>query len=285
MAFPWRSGPVALRGFGSDDASFAARDIPTVGLFAGAGGTKSEAQAQRFGGTAGQPFDLCYHKACDTVANIDGQVLEQITDALTDALNELGYPLSCLAAWRFSGTEFSRAFLWKIGSTFEVQCAIAFSCVSPGPKAGRADACAGLRQGVAFHHGPGDIIFVLVVNHCRITRWQLTVPQSLSMGLNRETGWDGLDYELREQKAQTLGNLGGQVERALAALRGFDAAAHGTNWEDRRHAMLDEAADLVWAFMIQRELCGFRNWEAVVKDYEIPREVLNRVGQVRRKAG
>ena len=77
------------RGFGSDDASFVVRDIPTVGLFAGAGGTKSEAQAQRFGGSAGQPFDPCYHKACDTVANIDGQVLEQITDALTDALNEL----------------------------------------------------------------------------------------------------------------------------------------------------------------------------------------------------
>jgi hypothetical protein len=49
--------------------------------------------------------------------------------------------------------------------------------------------------------------------------------------------------------------------------------------------LLSEAADLVWAFMIQRELCGFRNWEAVVKDYGIPREVLNRVGQVSSKAG
>ena len=77
------------RGFGSDDASFAARDIPTVSLFTGAGGTKNAVQAQRFGGTAGQPFDPCYHKACDTAANIDGQVLEQITGALTDALNEL----------------------------------------------------------------------------------------------------------------------------------------------------------------------------------------------------
>jgi hypothetical protein len=37
--------------------------------------------------------------------------------------------------------------------------------------------------------------------------------------------------------------------------------------------------------MIQRELCGFRNWEAVVKDYGIPLEVLNRVGQVSSKAG
>jgi hypothetical protein len=106
------------------------------------------------------------------------------------------------------------------------------------------------------------------------------IPQSLSTGLSRETGWDVLDYELREQKAQTLGNLASQVERALAALRAFD----GADSEDRRRAMLDEAADRVWAFMIQRELCGFRNWEAVVKDYGIPREVLNRVGQVRRKA-
>ena len=105
------------------------------------------------------------------------------------------------------------------------------------------------------------------------------IPQSLSTSLNRETGWDVLDYELREQKAQTLGNLGGQVEQALSALRAFDAAAHGTDGEDQRRTMLDEAADRVWAFMIQRELCGFRNWEAVVKDYGIPREVLNRVAR------
>ncbi len=58
------------------------------------------------------------------------------------------------------------------------------------------------------------------------------IPQCLSTSLSRETGWDVLDYELREQKAQMLGNLGGQVERALAALRAFDAAVHGTDGED-----------------------------------------------------
>jgi Zn-dependent M28 family amino/carboxypeptidase len=77
------------RGFGSDDASFAARDIPTLSLFTGAGETKSEAQAERFGGSASKPFDPCYHKACDTAANINEQVLEQITDALAHALDEL----------------------------------------------------------------------------------------------------------------------------------------------------------------------------------------------------
>jgi hypothetical protein len=110
------------------------------------------------------------------------------------------------------------------------------------------------------------------------------IPLSLSTGFQPESGWSVLDYELREQKAHTLGTLSGQVEQALAALRAFDAEAHGPAGEHRRRALLDDAADRVWAFMIQRELCGLRNWEAVVKDYAIPREVLNRVGQVRRKA-
>jgi hypothetical protein len=110
-------------------------------------------------------------------------------------------------------------------------------------------------------------------------------PQSLSTGLQRETGWSVLDYELREQKAHMLGTLSGQVEKAIAALRAFDAEAPGSDGADRRRTLLDGAADRVWAFMIQRELCGLRNWEAVVKDYRIPGEVLNRVGQVRPKAG
>lgn len=110
------------------------------------------------------------------------------------------------------------------------------------------------------------------------------LPQSLSTGLEAETGWSVLDYELREQKAQALGTLSGQVEQALAALRAFDAGVKGPERGDRRRALLDDAADRVWAFMIQREMCGFRNWEAVVKDYGISREVLSRVGQVRCKA-
>ena len=52
------------------------------------------------------------------------------------------------------------------------------------------------------------------------------IPQSLSTGLQPEMGWSVLDYELREQKAHTLGTLSGQVEQALAALRAFDAEAH-----------------------------------------------------------
>jgi Zn-dependent M28 family amino/carboxypeptidase len=80
------------RGYGSDDAAFAAKGIPTIGLFTGAGGSKSEAQARLFGGKAMQPFDPCYHKACDTSGNIDVPVLDEMTDALTAALDRLASP-------------------------------------------------------------------------------------------------------------------------------------------------------------------------------------------------
>ena len=74
---------------GSDDSSFLEKDIPTLGLDAGAGGAKSETQAGLFGGTAGRPFDPCYHQACDTIENINRDVLEQNTRALVHALNAI----------------------------------------------------------------------------------------------------------------------------------------------------------------------------------------------------
>jgi hypothetical protein len=111
-------------------------------------------------------------------------------------------------------------------------------------------------------------------------------PQSLfPTGLKPETGWSVLDYELHEQKAQALGDLGTQVEQALTALRVFDDGAHAPDREDHRSNLLDQAADRVWSFMVQRELCGLRHWDAVVKDYRIPSEVLSRLGQVKRKRG
>ena len=76
--------------YGSDDASFSQKGIPTVGLYTGASGSKSETQADLFGGAAGRPYDPCYHQACDTIENINREVLEQNTRALVRALNTTG---------------------------------------------------------------------------------------------------------------------------------------------------------------------------------------------------
>ena len=73
--------------YGTDDASFSEKGIPTVGLYTGAGGPKSDTNAGLFGGTAGRPYDPCYHRACDTIENINQDVLEQNTRALMRAVS------------------------------------------------------------------------------------------------------------------------------------------------------------------------------------------------------
>jgi Zn-dependent M28 family amino/carboxypeptidase len=70
----------------SDDASFAEKGIPTLGLYTGAGERKGDAGAALFGGAAGQPYDACYHQACDTLDNVDGAVLHEMSEALLAAV-------------------------------------------------------------------------------------------------------------------------------------------------------------------------------------------------------
>ncbi|MDJ0464359.1 M28 family metallopeptidase [Streptomyces sp. H27-C3] len=74
----------------SDHASFKNVGIPVGGLFTGASRTKSSAQAQKWGGTAGQAFDRCYHSSCDTTANINDTALDRNSDAIAHAIWTLG---------------------------------------------------------------------------------------------------------------------------------------------------------------------------------------------------
>ena len=70
----------------SDHAAFANAGIPTGGLFTGAEVTKSSSQAQKWGGTAGQAFDRCYHSSCDTTSNINVTALDRNSDAIAYAV-------------------------------------------------------------------------------------------------------------------------------------------------------------------------------------------------------
>ncbi|WP_196439565.1 M28 family peptidase [Planomonospora sp. ID67723] len=65
----------------SDDASFRNAGIATSGVAAGASATKTSAQASKWGGTAGQSYDPCYHRSCDTISNISTTVLDRASDA------------------------------------------------------------------------------------------------------------------------------------------------------------------------------------------------------------
>ena len=76
----------------SDHDAFAAAGVPVGGLSSGAEGTKSEQEAQRWGGTAGQPYDPCYHASCDDLGNVDLGVLDTMADALAHAVWALAVP-------------------------------------------------------------------------------------------------------------------------------------------------------------------------------------------------
>jgi len=75
--------------FRSDYAQFFEDGIAFGGLFTGAEDIKTEEQAQRYGGTAGQSFDQCYHTPCDNLGNISIEALELHGDALAFATSWL----------------------------------------------------------------------------------------------------------------------------------------------------------------------------------------------------
>ncbi|SFB01518.1 Zn-dependent amino-or carboxypeptidase, M28 family [Amycolatopsis marina] len=66
----------------SDYGRFISVGIPAGGLFTGAEGIKTEAQAAKWGGRAGVAYDPCYHTECDNLGNVDRTALDRNSDAL-----------------------------------------------------------------------------------------------------------------------------------------------------------------------------------------------------------
>ena len=81
-----------------------------------------------------------------------------------------------------------------------------------------------------------------------------------------------LDYEIAAEKAAALGRAGERVERSLAELSAFEGNA------DDRVLVLKRAAEAVYGYFIQRELCGMRRHQDVIREYQIPKAVLARLG-------
>ncbi|MGI5521241.1 M28 family peptidase [Micromonospora sp. CA-259024] len=73
----------------SDDYYFQQAGIPTSGYAAGASARKTSTQAAKWGGTANSAYDPCYHRACDTTANVSATVLNRSADGVAYALWQL----------------------------------------------------------------------------------------------------------------------------------------------------------------------------------------------------
>ncbi len=70
----------------SDYGPFIQKGVPAGGLFTGAEGIKTAAEAVVYGGTAGAAYDPCYHQACDTTANISARAIDEMSDAVAHAV-------------------------------------------------------------------------------------------------------------------------------------------------------------------------------------------------------
>ena len=93
---------------------------------------------------------------------------------------------------------------------------------------------------------------------------------------------DVLNYEIVQEQAAALGRLGRGLEVALKALREFDATRPRSEAspEERqtRRALVAVAGEALWMFVVQREACGLRDSRSLMRDYQVPTDVQERMG-------
>jgi Zn-dependent M28 family amino/carboxypeptidase len=70
----------------SDYGPFIEVGIPAGGTFTGAEKTKTAEEAATYGGQAGTEYDVCYHKACDNLSNINKRALDLNADVIAYAM-------------------------------------------------------------------------------------------------------------------------------------------------------------------------------------------------------
>lgn len=97
---------------------------------------------------------------------------------------------------------------------------------------------------------------------------------------------DGVQREILQEMAANLGRLSSRLSGALRALEAFDAAPPpGAEAAARREALVAAAGEALWFLVVQREVCGLRDAEQVVREFRVPREVWLRMGPARPRPG
>jgi hypothetical protein len=91
------------------------------------------------------------------------------------------------------------------------------------------------------------------------------------------SAFNTFEYEIAEEKVSALAEAGRKAEKAMVALQAFDAGPPG---DGDRDLLVRLAVRAVWAWFIQRELCGLRDHQPMIQSLSIPVEVLNRLGEM-----
>jgi hypothetical protein len=110
------------------------------------------------------------------------------------------------------------------------------------------------------------------------------MPRSFG-GKSASGGFDALQYEILQEKAAVLARVGRKLEAALARLAEFDVMREPDSANDGaadRDGLVAAAGEALWYYVIQREVLGLGSLDAVLRDFQVPREVRLRMGLPRR---
>ncbi len=106
----------------------------------------------------------------------------------------------------------------------------------------------------------------------------MKLPRTLTSD-SRNDPIDAFAYEAAHEAAIAIGRIGRELEAALEAIRRHDATP-GANTD--REDLLHDAAEKAMALIIQREAFGLRASQDIRDYYEIPGDVMVRIGVVRK---
>lgn len=103
----------------------------------------------------------------------------------------------------------------------------------------------------------------------------MTLRDSLDLikAVNPEGGFAVLEHEVMAERAASLGAAEKRVAKTVSA--------YNESQKDDRSQELAAAQKAVWAYFVQRELCGFKRHQDIIAAFSIPREVLNGLGAIR----
>jgi aminopeptidase S len=80
------ASPEVIEFVGDDESPFIAAGIPVGGAESGDDEEKTARQAKAWGGQAGEVYDRCYHEACDTIDNVNRDMLDHYMRAIAGTL-------------------------------------------------------------------------------------------------------------------------------------------------------------------------------------------------------
>ena len=78
--------PEIIEFVGDDESPFIEAGIPVGGAESGDDEEKTARQAKAWGGQAGEVYDRCYHEACDTIDNVNHDMLDHYLRAIAGTL-------------------------------------------------------------------------------------------------------------------------------------------------------------------------------------------------------